>query len=101
MTRKRLYFGAATILFLFSSLSLQAKPTGDQVSEATCDFNLPQVQKYVAQGWGINDPLSSDSGATALTLASYCYGGSAEIAAWLIQRGADVNKHDRNNYSNL
>ena len=101
MTRKRLYFGAATILFLLSSLSLQAKPTGDQVSEAICDFNLPQVQKYVAQGWGINDPLSSDSGATALTLASYCYGGSAEIAAWLIQRGADVNKHDRNNYSNL
>jgi hypothetical protein len=50
MTRKRLYFGAATILFLFSSLSLQAKPTGDQVSEAICDFNLPQVQKYVAQG---------------------------------------------------
>ncbi len=27
--------------------------------------------------------------------------GSPEIAAWLIQRGADVNKHDRDDYSNL
>ena len=100
MTQLKVYLSAG-FLFLFVAASLEARPTGDQVSEAICDFDLSRVQKYVAQGWGVNDPLSSDSGATALTLASYCYGGSPEIAAWLIQRGADVNRHDRKDYSNL
>ena len=98
MIIKKLYLSAGALtLFLFAT-SVQARPTGDQMSEAICGFQLPLVQSYIAQGWGINDPLSSDSGATALTLASYCYGGSPEIAAWLIQRGADVNKHDRDDY---
>ncbi|MCB1140373.1 MAG: ankyrin repeat domain-containing protein [Leptospiraceae bacterium] len=80
---------------------LAARPTGDQVDEAICDRNLVLVQTYVAQGWNINAPLSPDSGNTALTLASYCYGGAVDIASWLISRGADVNAHDREDYSNL
>ncbi|MBU42032.1 MAG: hypothetical protein CMN76_02340 [Spirochaetaceae bacterium] len=80
---------------------LLAKPTGDQVNEAICDGDLNAVQRYVAQGWGINDPLDAEGENTALTLASYCYGGQPEIAAWLLQRGADVNKHARDHYSNL
>lgn len=80
---------------------LAARPTGEQMHDAICDRNLALVQRYVAQGWNINAPLDADSGNTALTLASYCYGGAPAIASWLLSRGADVNAHGREDYSNL
>ena len=89
---------------LFVSPSLQAKPSGSQMQEAICNGDLNQVKSLIAKGFGVSDPLDPDQGANSiypLTLASYCYGGKPEIAAYLISRGADVNKHSRNSYSNL
>ncbi|MCB1167398.1 MAG: ankyrin repeat domain-containing protein [Leptospiraceae bacterium] len=93
-----LIFGIA---FLFGS-QLEAKPSKQEMRDAICGFNLSIVQLYVNRGWGINDSIDEkDPNFPALTLASYCYGGAPEIAAWLLSRGADVNKHPRNGYSNL
>ena len=90
------------LVFLFVGSQLEAKPSKQEMHDAICGFNLSIVQVYINRGWGINDSIDEkDPNFPALTLASYCYGGAPEIAAWLLSRGADVNKHPKNGYSNL
>ena len=101
-SRKKLRF---TLLALIvganlAGSSLWAVPSGTQMSDAICDGSLDSVKSLLSQGYGINQPVA-ESGVTPLGLASYCYGGKPDIAAYLLSRGADVNRHEQKGYSNL
>jgi uncharacterized protein len=89
------------IFLLFFPFVLSANSAGKQVADAICDGKLSEVQRLIRGGFGIDQPLRDNSQNTALTLASYCYGGNPEIAAWLLSQGADVNMHSKDDYSNL
>lgn len=81
----------AALLAAFSAGPISADQ-GQQMHDAICDGDLSAVKRILARGHGVNQKMGKDGG-YPLELASYCYGGKADIAAYLIRRGADVNRH--------
>lgn len=83
-----LFIGFATPLFA---------DTHQQMHTAICNHNLSKVKSLVARGYHINRPMGQDDDGEnreyPLELASYCFGGAANIANYLIARGANVNQH--------
>ncbi|MEQ9363031.1 MAG: ankyrin repeat domain-containing protein [Leptospirales bacterium] len=83
---------AAVIFAALSAAPVLADPGAD-LKAAICDGDLAGVKRILARGHGVNQKMGKDGGQYPLELAAYCYGGKADIAAYLIRRGADVKRH--------